>query len=404
MILYAPTWDAAAQLSKHQLARHWARQGRRVLYVEVPFHPFSLASRPREVCRLWRRYVGGPQRVEPNLWAQAYPVFYPYRAGWPLAGTRWMLRLNQAAVRPQLAALCRRLGFHHPLVLVGTATALPLLNALEPSLVLYHCSDDYTCQPTFPASFARLEQDLINRCDLVVCTAEALRQAKAHLHPLTYTVTNGAQVTHFARAQAPDTPVAPEVQELSRPVVGYIGTVFEWLDQRMIAHAAQAWPDWSFVFIGPITTDVNQLRILHNVHFLGPRPYADLPSYLKGFDVATVPFIFHDVTLRASPIKFYEYLASGVPIVATRLPDFEPFAHLVGLVTTPDEFTVALGDLITHDTPQKRQARMAEAQNHSWEARFTQIDRLIEEALERKKAVTFNACPEWSRRVQRSNV
>ena len=72
--------------------------------------------------------------MEPNLWVQAYPVLYPYRTGWPPADTRWMLRLNQALVCPQLIALCRRLGFHRPLVLVRTATALPLLDALEPSL------------------------------------------------------------------------------------------------------------------------------------------------------------------------------------------------------------------------------------------------------------------------------
>ena len=93
--------------------------------------------------------------------------------------------------------------------------------------------------------------------------------------------------------------------------------------------------------------------------------------------MTTVPVIFHDVTLHASPIKFYEYLASGIPIVATRLPDFEPFAHLTGLVTTPEEFVAALEDAIAHDTPEKRQACMAEARNHSWEARFAQIDPLI---------------------------
>jgi glycosyltransferase involved in cell wall biosynthesis len=276
------------------------------------------------------------------------------------------------------------LGFQRPLVLVGTATALPLLDALDPSLVLYHCSDDYTRQSTFPASFRELERDLVRQCDLVICTAETLRQAKAHLHPHVYTVTNGAQVEHFTCTQASDTPVARELRDLPRPIVGYIGKVFQWLDQAMIAYAARARPGWSFIFVGPLETDVSQLRTLPNVHFLGPRPYADLPSYLKGFDVATIPFIFHDVTLRASPIKFYEYLASGVPVVATRLPDFEPLAHLAGLVSTPDEFIAALEDAIAHDTPQKRQARMAEAQNHSWETRFAQIDRLIEEALERK--------------------
>ena len=403
IVLYGPTWDAPSQMSKQHLARHWAEQGQRVLYVEAPFHLFSLVSRPGEVHRLWQRYVGGPQQVERRLWVQAYPALYPYRAGWPLTDTRWMLWLNQAIVRPQLTALCRRLGFRQPVVLVGTATGLLLLDPLQSSLVLYHCSDDYTRQPTFPTSFRELERDLINRCDLVICTAEALRQAKEHLHPHTYAVANGADVAHFARTQLPDIPVAQELRDLPCPIVGYIGSVFQWLDQAMITHAARAHANWTFVFIGPITTNVSQLRALPNIHLLGPRPYADLPSYLKGFDVATVPFIFHDVTLRASPIKFYEYLASGVPIVATRLPDFEPFEHLAGLVHTSDEYVAALERAICQDTPAAQMARMAEAKRHSWEARFAQIDRLIEEAFERKKAATFNSCPERGRRAQRSN-
>jgi glycosyltransferase involved in cell wall biosynthesis len=127
---------------------------------------------------------------------------------------------------------------------------------------------------------------------------------------------------------------------------------------------------------------------LPNVHFLGPRPYDILPQYLRGFDVATVPFVVNDVTLRASPIKFYEYLASGVPIVATRLPDFETLSDFAYLVEDADEFTLALQRTVSEDTPEFRQRRMAEAKHHSWTSRFKQIDVLIEQALQnlRKEA------------------
>ena len=384
VILYGPVWDGASQVSKHHLARHWASKGDRVLYVEAPFHLFSLASRPREVARLWRRFVGGPTEMEPNLWVQSYPALYPYRAGWPFTDFGPVHWLNQALVRGQLAGLCRRLGFHRPVILVGTATVLPLLEALDPSLVFYHCSDDYTRQPTFPSSYVRWERDLIDRSDMVICTAETLREAKADLHPNVHTVTNGVQIKHFARTQDPAVSLAPDLRGLRHPIVGYVGTVFGWLDQEMVARAAEARPDWSFVFVGPITTNVDRLRSLPNVHLLGPRPYAELPSYLKGFDVATVPFIFHDVTMRASPIKFYEYLASGVPVVATRLPNLEAFDYLAGLVSTPREFVAALDDAIDGETIAKREQRMAEARNHSWEARFSEIDMLVEEALKRK--------------------
>jgi glycosyltransferase involved in cell wall biosynthesis len=388
VMLYGPTWDAPSQVSKHHLARHWASKGHRVLYVEAPFHVFSLLTRPREVLRLWRRYAGGPQEVEPNLWIQAYPVLYPYRAGWPLADSRWMLRLNQMLVGRQLRGLSSRLGFRDPVAVVGTAFSLFLLDDLHPSLILYHCSDDYTRQPTFPASFEALERELVERSDVVICTSEELRRAKAPLHDRTYAVANGAQVRHFARAQEAGTIVAPDLDELPRPIVGYIGSVFEWVDQRMLVYAAREHPSWSFVLVGPVTTDVGQLRSLSNIHLLGPRDYADLPSYLKGFDAATVPFVFHDVTMRASPVKFYEYLASGVPIVATMLPDFEPFRHMARLVSSPEEFSASLEAVIGGDTSAKREERIAESLNHSWEARFAEVDRIIDDAVERKRLET----------------
>ena len=269
--------------------------------------------------------------------------------------------------------------------MVGSPLALPLLDSLDPILVVYHCSDEYTRQPSFPEGFAELEAELIGRSDLVICTAEDLRRSKARMHRHCYTVTNGADVDHFASTQMPEMAGASDLNGLPRPIVGYIGSVFEWLDQSMIARAATDHEDWSFVFVGPITTDVKPLRRFPNIHFLGPRKYSDLPSYLKEFDVATVPFVFHDVTLSASPVKFYEYLASGVPVVASRLPDFEPFAHLTELVSTPDEFVAGLENAVNLDTAAKRERRMTEARNHSWASRFAEVDRLIQTAIDRKQ-------------------
>lgn len=384
VLLYGPTWDAPSQVSKHHLARYWAGRGDRVLYVESQFHPLSLLTRRSEVGRMWGRFVSGPVEVADRLWVQSYPSLVPYRAGVPLADSgpaRWVNRLAPTAL---LRRAMRRAGIDRPIVVVGTATALPLVDRLDPSLVVYHCSDDYTNQPSFPRSFRDLERSLINRSDLVVCTAEELRRAKAPMNPQTHTVTNGADIGHFITTQDASTQVAPEIAGLPGPVVGYVGTVFEWLDVPMLARAARARPDWSFVFIGPVTTDVGAISGLPNVHLLGPRPYSELPRYLKGFDVATVPFVINYVTLRASPVKFYEYLASGVPIVATKLPDLERFAATAELFTTYDEFISGLDRAVADKSPESKAARMREADANSWQSRFTQVDRLIDEALVRR--------------------
>ena len=380
VFLYGPTWDAPSQVSKHHLARHWASRGDNVLYVESQFHPLSLLTRRREVGRMWGRFAGGPVEVADRLWVQAYPSAVPYRAGVPLAGSPMARWVNQIIPRGLVRRSAHRASVDRPVVVVGTATALPLVDRLDPSLVVYHCSDDYASQPNFPASFLQQERSLMDRADLVICTAEELTRVKAPLHANTHTVTNGADVEHFTSTQDGATVVAPDVAGLPGPVIGYIGTVFEWVDVQLLARAAQARPSWNFVLIGPVATDVSVIESLPNVHLLGPRPYGELPGYLKGFDVAIVPFIFHDVTRRASPVKFYEYLASGVATVATRLPDLERFESLAGLYDGYDEFMAALDAGVADKSVDAREARMQAAGENSWTARFAQIDGLIEEA------------------------
>ena len=384
LMLYGPTWDGPSRTNKHHLARYWGKRNR-VLYVEVPPNPLSFFTRRDEALRLVYRWFTSLRQLAQGVWVKSYFWPVPYRGETWLTSRRLVNELNQVFVAPHLRRSLRGLGFDKPIIFAISAYGLRLVKEIPRSLLVYQCNDDVTVAKGCPESFRLIELEFGRACDLVVTVTDELRRAKSRLNSNIFTVPNGAEVDHFARTQAPDTLMAQELRDLPRPIVGYIGSVFQWLDQSMIAHAAQVHPDWSFVFVGLISTNVDQLRVLPNVHLLGPRPYADLPSHLKGFDVATVPFIFHDVTMRASPIKFYEYLASGVPIVATRLPDFEPFAHLAGLVTTPEEFVAALEDAIAHDTPEKRQARMAEAQNHSWEARFAQIDHLIEEGLAAKE-------------------
>jgi glycosyltransferase involved in cell wall biosynthesis len=384
VFLYGPTWDAPSQVSKHHLARHWASRGDAVLYVESQFHPLSLITRRSEVGRMWGRFAGGPVRVADNLWVQAYPSLMPYRSGVPFAETAVARWANQVVPKFRVRAAAHRAGIVKPVVVVGTATALPLVDRLDPGLVVYHCSDDYASQPNFPKSFLSLERSLTDRVDLVICTAEELRRVKAPLNPNTHTVTNGADVDHFSITQSPTTAIAPEIAGLPGPVIGYIGTVFEWLDIQLLARAARERPEWSFVFVGPIATDVSAIANLRNVHLLGPRPYADLPGYLKGFDVATVPFVVHDVTLRASPVKFYEYLASGVPVVATRLPDLERFEGMAELYTGYEQFMAALDRAVADRSDERRDARMNEASANSWDDRFAQIDGLIADALARR--------------------
>ncbi|MEW6738679.1 MAG: glycosyltransferase [Nitrospirota bacterium] len=345
----------------------------------------SFITRKNEARRLWNRYRRGPIEISERLWVHTFFGLLPTRGGILNPFGKCINRLNQSMIGPQLRKVTSKLGFKQPVIVIGSAFALPLLDYIPHRLLVYHCSDDYSAIPSFPAVFKDLESDLMSRCDAVIATAEELKKAKSHLSKNIFTVTNGANVEHFAKAGTSQTVVAEDLLNFKRPLVGYVGSVFEWIDQTWIIYAANRLPEWSFVFIGPIHTDISRLKILPNVHFLGPRPYEELPRYLKGFDIATVPFVMDKLTLCVSPVKFYEYLASGVPIVATRLPDLEPLSDYAYLVNDRDGFTSALQHAIAEDSPEKRKKRTEIAKNHSWEMRYSQVDAIINKSFGNKK-------------------
>jgi O-antigen biosynthesis protein len=155
--------------------------------------------------------------------------------------------------------------------------------------------------------------------------------------------------------------------------------VAEWLDLELIAKIARRRKDWSFVLIGPILVDVSVLRDESNVLLLGPRPYSTLPGYLKGLDVATIPFLMNELTRNADPIKLYEYLAAGLPVVSTDMPQVRRFQPVIEVAHSVDDFEQAIEQALNDRSELAVEARVAEARKHSWSRRFAEVEALIAE-------------------------
>jgi glycosyltransferase involved in cell wall biosynthesis len=117
--------------------------------------------------------------------------------------------------------------------------------------------------------------------------------------------------------------VPEDAAALPGPVIGFYGLIEDWVDLEVIRHMAAARPDWSFLMIGEVKTDTSAVRRLPNVHFPGRRPYQSLPGYCRKFDIAVLPFVVNELTLAANPLKVREYLAAGLPVVATPLPEVQ---------------------------------------------------------------------------------
>jgi glycosyltransferase involved in cell wall biosynthesis len=377
VLLYGPPWAGAAQFSKHHLAKHLASKGHRVLFVEASLGPLSVAKRPRDSWPELREIATGPRQVGERIWATRHFNPVPYHSASPLTAGREANRLGQRILGPLVRRDMFRLGMQNPVLIAGLPHAVDLLPHLPRQLLVYHCADDYVHVKGFPASLPELEEELCRASDLVVATAEPLAESRSLWNPNTHWIPNGVSFEHFAKPAEPH----PELSSKRKPVIGFVGGLAQWVDLTWVAHAARQRPDWSFVLIGPRSTDLSPVEGLPNVDVPGPRPYGEVPSYLAAFDVAIVPFVQDEVTRNADPIKVYEYLAAGVPVVATRLQALERLSHVVRLAGSPQGFLTELDAAVAEGRETRAVERRAEAQKHTWAARFDEFERLVLEAL-----------------------
>jgi glycosyltransferase involved in cell wall biosynthesis len=319
-----------------------------------------------------------PRLVEARLWVRRYFAPVPYHAATRLTSRRTANQIGQRLIAPVLRRDMARLGLRRPVLIAGLPHAADVLSRTPSRLVVYHCADDYAHVRGFPSTLPALEADLCRRADLVVTTSETLCQTRAQFNPDTYWIPNGADVERFATPSQP----ASELASIPHPIVGFVGGLSEWVDLDLVASLARRRPDWTFVLIGPIAIHASAVQPLPNVRLLGPRPYADLPAYLAAMDVGLIPFKRNDVTFHADPIKAYEYLAAGLPVVATDMPALHRLSHVVSLASASDDFLRAIASSLAAGRDAGCAQRQAEARRHSWTTRFERFEDLVNQRLQ----------------------
>ena len=173
------------------------------------------------------------------------------------------------------------------------------------------------------------ERKLLERVDCVFAVNEPLARRKRELNPETHVAPHGVDHALFARALDASAPLPADLADLPKPVIGFYGTLQDWVDLDLIGEIARRHPDWSVVLIGRLLVDIEPLARSPNVHLLGARPYEQLPAYCKGFDVGLIPYRSPTSCVFRNPLKLREYLSAGLPVVSTSLPEVAPVRTLV---------------------------------------------------------------------------
>lgn len=366
-----------------QILSRLARRGHRVFYIETTFTPtgsFPLVSAEAE-----RNLAVRP--LAENVWSVTLTASSSLNLYKDAISSGRLL----SSLFSSLCALRKQQHIGEALLLAHLPFWRPLVEAYRRrfgGVLVYDCMDNHRGFSTNTARMCDEEDALVEMADLVLVSAEFLFRQFSHVDKKTVLVRNGTEFLHFHEAQ-PTSALA----QLSHPIIGYYGAISEWFDAELIAAAARQRPEWRFVLIGDtFGANLKPLDGLGNVHLLGEKPYAELPSYLQCFDVCCIPFHLTELTRATDPVKFYEYLSAGKPVVATRLPELFPFSDFLYFAAGAAEFIEKIEQALRENNRDRVDRRLALARAHDWDSRVEVIEQKIA-GLQKKVSIiilTYN--------------
>jgi teichuronic acid biosynthesis glycosyltransferase TuaH len=258
---------------------------------------------------------------------------------------------------------------------------------LKPKLLVYHCVD-----PLIVAYDRRhgltSELKIVQSSDLIICTSKQLYEEKKLLNANTYFIPNAADLSHSSKALSDQCAVSDKLASIPKPIIGYFGNIERRIDYDLLTIVANQHPDKSFVLAGPVEEIyvTKEFKAIKNVYFIGRIPYDEMPGVVKGFDIATIPFKIDEVSRTIFPLKLFEYLGAGKPVIATNFnPDLSEFTRdAVSFCNDAAEFSSAIDACLVNDSALAKQTRFEVASENTWERRLGQFSELLEAQLNAK--------------------
>jgi teichuronic acid biosynthesis glycosyltransferase TuaH len=294
---------------------------------------------------------------------------------------RKLLKLNEAILRRRIKKVLKRFNIHEFIYINSFNFHYPgVADKLSPKLNIYHCVDPMIMPYDMKHGIIS-ENELVKKSDFVVCTSRQLYSEKKALNPETYFIPNAADITHSGKAMNEQLPIHKSLINLKKPIIGYIGAIERRIDYDLLKIVATRNPDKTIVLAGPVYEEYipDWLRELPNIHMTGSVPYQEMPSLLKGFDIAIIPFKKDRVSSTIFPLKLFEYLGAGKSVVATTFnKDLEEFTS--GTVQFCDDetsFSNAIIWELNNDNDLRRQERIKVASENTWEKRSAEFEKII---------------------------
>lgn len=352
-------WDWVWQRPQHLISRF--SKTRRTLFVEEP------AAGNSDVTQVRTEESG----VLTRLWLET-------------SSSPGVDREYGRVPKPYVEAIDAWLGGRPRDIWLYTPTALPIAEALRPRLLVYDVMDDLSSFSDATPEMEMLTRRSLALADVAFAGGRSLHRIAAGLRGdrPTQLFPSGVESSHYARSRALRRPHA-------RPVAGYVGVLDERLDMELIAALAAQLPDWDIRLVGPTTKiDPASVPRAANIELLGQQPYARLPEIMASFDVALMPFALNEATRSISPTKTLEYLAAGLPVVSTRVPDVvSDWSAVVHLADDGPGFAAACREVITQSRAVRDQKLAPLAERYEWDGIAEEMCRAQQQVLTKARSV-----------------
>jgi len=370
-------WDSGLKTSKYHVAVRFARENRVLFINSLGLKaPKLRSSGLSKILNRIHQWVRAYRKINPHLYVHT-PVVLPFQ------GMKAIQRLNRFVLINSIRSLQKRLRLTNPIVLIFIPTAVDVIGHLNERGVVYYCIDELTgYEYVDERNLIKLEDRLLAKADCVIASSAELADAKRKANKNTVYMPHGVDWGLFRSAVEQDLEIPGDIAGIKKPIIGFYGYISEdWVDSDLLKQIGNLRPDWSIVLIGKSAIDMTKLTAQKNIHFLGVKPFEDLPKYAKAFDVAIIPFKINKLTLNSNPLKLLEYLAAGKPIVSVDIPEVAKHKGMVEIESTSEGFVKAIERSLEEDSVEEMYKRSDYVKSESWDSRIDIISEFINRSI-----------------------